>query len=309
MTNHYARILLSVVFCYLVMVVAACAHTPLPSWNDTENKKKIMEFVETVSTEGSPDFVPEEYRIATFDQDGTILVEKPFLVLFAHLYNYFEVPRPDPKLAIVGRQPDQAILLPNQVLLSAYMNYTLDEYNQNLLEFVKTQKHPRFDRPYIDMFYQPMLELIAYLRANNFRVHVVSGSWQVFTRGIVRAKTGLPNSHLIGTQVNFDYTKSDDGKSSLTLNGSTRPPLSVFDGKPINIEHQIGEVPILAVGNSSGDQAMFEYASSNRYKNLAVWIEHDDEEREYVYPSHVQGQPGWVEVSMKNDFATIFGNK
>ncbi len=291
-------------FLGLITTTLSYAKDPLPSWNNADHKQAIISFVEAVTEEGSPDFVPETYRVATFDQDGTILVEQPLVVLFEHLYNFFETQQPEPKLVLMGRQPGQYVSsVSNEVLLTAYKGYTVEQYSEDLLNFVKTAKHPRFNVPYFDLFYQPMLELIQYLRSKNFRVYIVSGSWQLFVRSVVGEKTGLRRSDLIGTQTELAY---EDGEIKLT--GRLTQPVSNLEAKPEYIENNIGEKPILAFGNTLGDYQMFEYTSTNKRKYLVMWLEHDDGEREYEYASHIEGKSGWLKISMKNDFSTVFGN-
>ena len=301
--------LLILTFVYLLTittVTGAQSNDPLPSWQDTANKKAIIAFVKTVSTEGSPDFVPDEYRIATFDQDGTILIEKPNPVQYEHIFRFFEEPKSGPKLAIVGRKPGEWVNIGSGSLL-AYQYMTLPEYSENAIKFVKEKNHPTCNVPYFDLFYTPMLELIGYLQAKRFRVYIVSGSWQIFVRSVIKEKLGLRNSHLIGTQTGLiDFPANTfplriAGTIDINL-------LNLNMGKPKNIQMQIGEKPIFAFGNSSSDIAMLKYATSNSYKSLSLWLEHDDAKREYVYPSNITGEKGWLEISMKNDFAEVFNN-
>ena len=302
------RILLILTFVYLLTITTvarAQSNDPLPSWQDTANKKAIIAFVKSVSTEGSQDFVPDEYRIATFDQDGTILIEKPNPVQYEHIFRFFEEPKPDPKLAIVGRKPGEWVNIGNGSLL-AYQYMTLPEYSENAIKFVKENNHPTCSVPYFDLFYTPMLELIEYLQSKSFRVYIVSGSWQVFVRSVVKEKTGLRNSHLIGTQTGL--TDFPANTFPLRIAGTIVDInlLNLNMGKPKNIQMQIGEKPILAFGNSSSDIDMLKYATSNSNKSLSLWLEHDDAKREYVYPSGITGEKGWLQISMKTDFAKVF---
>jgi phosphoserine phosphatase len=286
----------------LIAATSSYGNDPLPSWNETDHKQAIISFVEAVTEEGNPDFVPETYRVATFDQDGTIFIEKPLVVLFEHLYNFFETQ--ESGLVLVGREPGEYdFSVSNEVLLTAYKGYTVDQYNEDLLNFVKTTNHPRFNVPYFDLFYQPMLELIQYLRSKNFRVYIVSGSWQIFVRSVVGEKTGLRRSNMIGTQTKLAY---EDGE--IKLAGALTQPVSNLEAKPEYIENNIGVKPILAFGNTLGDYQMFEYTSTNERRHLVMWLEHDDGEREYEYASHIEGESGWLKISMKNDFSTVFGN-
>ena len=294
------------------------ATDPLPGWRDTAHKKEIIAFVKAVTTAESADFVPVEYRIATFDMDGTIIVEKPFPVNFEFMLNYLiEVGKKSPPLQQV--QPYKAVLekdMPylvnnaNQVGLTANLGYTEAEYMKSAIDFVKNHKHPKYNKPYFNLFYAPMVELIKYLRLNHFRVYVVSGSLQTFIRAVVKEKIkGMPHSNLIGTRTSLTY-QAADGKTTFSRNGDFLRPTSVaHKGKPMIIELNIGEKPILAFGNSSGDQQMFEFTASNdRYKHLILCLIHDDPAREYVYSSGVKFKPEWFKISMKNDFGIVFGD-
>lgn len=299
-------------FC-LLGALSAPSHAhpvdPLPSWSNTTNKQTILKYVETVTSKNSVDFVPEEYRVATFDMDGTIVVEKPTPVMIEFLYDYYENPEiPSPKLAIVGRKPGEWVTnnITDATLSAAYFGYTQEKYNESVLEFIKTHKNSVLNRLFVDSFYQPMLELIKYLQEKQFRVFIVSGSTEWFVRSAVRSQLKMNNSNLIGTETELTYSEE---MAEITLNGISRLPTVVNEGKPKVIMFQIGVRPILAFGNSSGDQQMLEYASANQYKSLALFLEHDDAEREFVYPSGVIKQPGWLQISMKNDFAVLFEEK
>lgn len=302
---------------FVVFVSFSTAHgqpdDPLRNWRDTAHKKKIIEFVMAVTTAGSPDFVPTEYRIATFDMDGTILVEKPVSVNEAFVFDYLKtVGVGSPPLAQVQpykalRTGDTAYINRNlvQVLTTAYMNYSQEDYKKRAVEFTTTHQHPRFNRPYADLFYAPMLELIRYLRSNQFRVFIVSGSSQTFIRSIVKEKTGIENSNLMGTQIDLTY-HSGSRDASFSRNGQFRALGVAGPGKPLIIEYQIGEKPILAFGNTAGDQAMFDYTATNPRRHLVLCLNHDDGNREYTYANKVRYQPEWLRISMKTDFAIVF---
>lgn len=317
-TRQYLRITLYLFLLSWVALGAAYGQTenPLSSWRDTDNKHAIIAFVNAVSTEGSPDFVPEEYRIAAFDMDGTILIEKPFPVNGVFVQEYLKkVQESSPLFQNIQpykavRENDLSYLNSNilQIFTTAYMGYTEQEYQQSVVEFAKTSTHPRFKKKYADLFYKPMLELIAYLQSNHFRIYVVSGSTQGFIRGIVRCRLGIPKSNLIGTQTVLTYQSADE-KIAFWRNGEYRTPASVGTGKPLMIEYQIGEIPILAFGNSDGDQQMFDYTATNSRKHLVLCLEHDDAEREYTYDSRVAYKPGWLKASIKDDFAVVFGDE
>jgi len=289
----------------------------LPSWRNTAPKKAIIKFVEAVSTEGSVDFVPKQYRIATFDMDGTILIEKPNPVLSVLSLDFLKMIAKQSKTLRnvqpykAAYQDDTSYIAANplQVVLTAFMGYSQDEYLTNAEKFVKNAIHPRFEVPYFDLFYIPMLELIEYLNSHDFRVYIVSGSWQGFIRSVVKSKVELANSNLIGTQIKLAY-QSFNGKTAFSRQGVYIAPYVVHNGKPEIIRLKIGEPPILAFGNSSGDQQMFEYtAANNKFRNLVLCLEHDDPIREYKYKNDVIYQTGWLPISMKNDFSIVFANK
>lgn len=317
-TRQSCRIALSFLFIFWVSVAAVYGQSenPLPSWRDTANQHAITAFVKAVSTEGSPDFVPEEYRIATLDMDGTILIERPLPVNAVFVQDYLKkVQQNNPILQNIqpykaARENDLSYIGKSitQVFTTGYMGYTEQDYQRSVVEFAGTHVHPRFNKPYADLFYKPMLELIGYLRSNHFRVYVVSGSTEGFIRGIAKDKTGIPKSNLIGSQTVLTY-QTDNGHISFWRNGEYRNPASVRAGKPLMIEYQIGEIPILAFGNSDGDQEMFDYTATNSRRHLVLCLEHDDAEREYVYESGTVYKPGYMKVSMKEDFAVVFGGE
>ncbi len=312
------RQLATALFSLLFFLAAASSihgqsNRSLASWRNTRNKQAVIDYVKTVSTPGHAWFVPPEYRIATFDMDGTLLVEKPVAMIEDFTKAYLEqVAESSPFLRNV--QPYKAVFEKDlsyqenniyQMLEAAYRGLSQEEYTKSVLNFVNTGKHPRFELPYFSLFYSPMLELILYLQDNGFRVFIVSGSSQGFVRSIVREKTGISNSNIIGTQAQLTYQSGGD-KPLFMRDGNFRDLGVAGPGKPVAIEYQIGEKPILAAGNSIGDQQMFEYTSSNTYKSLVLCLEHDDDKREYAYDSGVTYRTDWLKISMKNDFAEFF---
>lgn len=311
--NPLSRFLLVFVFA-ATMAGGASAQTkdPMPSWSNGVNKSAIVAFVTAVTKEGGDAFVPVADRIATFDLDGTLLVEQPLPVVMEFANKYVEeVAQANPNLQTqpyrAMREGDQTYLNANymQVLTSAGIGLNEDDYRQRVKAFSETARHPRFNTPYVNLFYAPMRELVAYLRANDFKVYILSGSSQGFVRGIAKGPIGLPNAQMIGTQLVLEY--QGDG---FTRSGAFRDLATVGAGKPLIIEYQIGQKPIFSFGNSSGDQAMFEYTTSNKlHKNLSLWLEHDDAAREYAYDSGVKALPGLLKVSMKNDFAKLFDDE
>lgn len=289
------------------------AGEPLPGWANNTTKQRILDFVQAVSDPQSKDFVPQEYRIATFDMDGTLVVEKPNSFVLSYSLSYFEKVA-NQSQAMRQTQPykavyenDQKFIDDNavQMVVSPFIGMTEAQYQAGALKFIKTHKHQRFNRFYINLFYVPMVELVKYLQANDFRVYVFSGSWQGFVRAVVGAKIPFQNSNLVGSQTQLSYY-GDDKMTQLFRTGAYAEPTVNEAGKVLNIEKFIGEKPILAFGNSNGDQQMMEYASNNSYRNLSLWLEHDDPEREYKYASGVDKKTGWIKVSMKKDFVVLF---
>lgn len=283
---------------------------PLPNWAKGDNKRAIIDFVTAVSDPQSPDFVPQEERIATFDMDGTLVVEKPeaAVVEFSH-YSVAKMKKAQldteekKKLYEAYHKQDETYLQAHiiQLLTLPYAGMTPAEYRKEVFEFSQTAKHPRYNIPYGDLFYAPMLELIAYLHANQFRVFIFSGSDQSFVRGFAKKPAVLLNCNMMGAQNKLNY---ENGQVVRT--NQFRSLGIVGDGKPIGISYVVGNQPILAFGNTDGDQQMLEYASSNPHRHLALWLDHDDAEREYVYDGGVKPEPNWLKVSMKKDFVIIF---
>jgi hypothetical protein len=185
------------------------------------------------------------------------------------------------------------------------MGITQAAYSRRAMEFAATHLHPRFQRPYASLFYAPMLELIGYLRANGFRVFVISGSTQAFVRAMVKGKTGIPNSNLLGSQAELTYAVQN-GRAAFYRNGQFRHPLALGTGKALIIQYQIGEKPILAFGNSRGDQQMLDYTATNSRRHMVLFLNHDDAQREYAYGSQVHYQKDWLKINMKEDFARVF---
>ena len=289
----------------------------LASWTGGVDsiKQKIINFVELVTDPQSNAFVPEPDRLATFDMDGTIVCEKPRSMGMVFAVEFLRaIAKESPTLSQVqpykaALDDDHKYLGPNflQVLTSAYMGYPQSNYREAARKFINTENHPRFQVPYRDLIYQPMEELLLYLKSKKFDVYVVSGSWQGFVRVVGKEMLGFEYSHLIGSKIGLDF-QLQNGKSVFLRKGVSLAPDDVEEGKPENIQAHIGIKPIFAFGNSSGDQQMYEYASTNPYKHLILSLDHDDEEREYKYPSTVKYKADWLKVSMKNDFKVVFKN-
>ena len=303
------------------------AQEPLPSWNDTAPKKAIVTFVERVTKQGSPDFVPPEERIATFDNDGTLWAEQPiyFQLVFAldrvkalaplhpewkDKEPFASLLRGDLKGALAGGEA--AIF---QIVTVTHSGMTTDEFEKIVGDWAATARHPKTGKLYTEMVYQPMLELLAYLRANGFKTFIVSGGGIDFMRVFAERVYGIPPEQVVGSSGKLSF-ELRDGKPLLMK----MPELNFNDdkaGKPVAIQTHIGRHPIAAFGNSDGDLQMLEWAKGGGGVRFALIVHHTDADREWAYdhPSAV-GQldkaldvaraEGWTVVDMKNDWKRVF---
>ncbi len=305
------------------------AQDPLPSWNDTPSKKAIVAFVQSVTTEGAESFVPASQRIAVFDNDGTLWCEDPLPI--QAVFAFDEVKRMLPDNPALKDDPAVAALLSGDVaalksdsyaglvkiIALTHSGMTPDEFGVSVTNWLKTAKHPKFDRPYDQVVYQPMLEVLDYLRANEFETWIVSGGGQDFMRVFAEATYGIPPQQIIGSNSKMKYALVD-GKPTLT---KTMDTLFVDDkeGKPVGIAQFIGRRPIACFGNSDGDQAMMEYTTiDNPLTSFGLIVHHTDADREYAYDANpkssgklttaleVAPQRGWTVVDMKQDWKTMF---
>jgi phosphoglycolate phosphatase-like HAD superfamily hydrolase len=301
---------------------------PLPSWNDGPHKQAILDFVATVNAEGGDQFVAEGERIAVFDNDGTLWCEQPRYIQLGFVLDRVRSLAPrHPEWQ--EQQPFKAILANDREALAALTKHdlaaliavthagiTTEEFARVVREWIDTARHPRFGRLYTECVYQPMLELLAYLRANGFQTWIVSGGGVDFMRVFAEAVYGIPLAQVIGSsgKVRFEFRDSRPVLVKL-------PELSSFDdkeGKPANIHLHVGRRPILAGGNSDGDLAMLQYTAGSEGRSLALIIDHDDAEREYAYRVSPLGrletalveaeQRGWTVVSMKDDWRAVFAD-
>ncbi len=317
---------------WILSAAALAASDPLPSWNDGERKSAIVEFVGQVTTPGAPGFVPPAERIATFDNDGTLWSEQPlYFQGFYALARVKELAADHPewrttepfKSAIAG---DMTGLLATgqegvmKVLMAAHSDVTAEEFAASVRQWADTAKHPETGKPFTSMVFQPMLELLGYLRANDFKVFIVSGGGIDFMRVFAEQVYGVPPEQVIGSTLDAEY-ELKDGVPTIVKT----PKLLLNDdkaGKPVGIYRHIGRRPILAGGNSDGDLAMLEYTTIPRNEGdttprLGLIVHHTDAEREFAYDrqSHMgrldQGfaeaqQRGWLLVDMKEDWAQIY---
>ncbi len=303
------------------------APDPLPSWNETGAKRAIVSFVEKVTTEGSPDFVPVPERIATFDNDGTLWSEKPvpFQVLFAFDQVKALAPR-HPEWTT--RQPFAALLKGDmegvaatgekgvlEIMTATHTGMTTDEFSRTVQDWIGSAKHPKTGRLYTEMVYQPMLELLSYLRANGFKTFIVSGGGVEFMRPWTERVYGIPPEQVVGSAGKLKL-ETRDGRPVL-VKLAELDLMNDKEGKPVGIQSRIGRRPIAAFGNSDGDLQMLEWAMAGDGARFALFVHHDDADREFAYDRADKLQrfdKGWDEavakgctvVSMKHDWKTIY---
>jgi phosphoglycolate phosphatase-like HAD superfamily hydrolase len=301
---------------------------PLPSWNDGAAKKAIMDFVGRVTREGGPDFVPVPERIATFDNDGTLWTEQPYYFQVAFAIDRIKAMAPQhPEWKT--RQPFKALLEGDkkalaaagkdgllQIMAATHAGMTVEEFSKAVLDWTATAKHPRFSRLYTELVFQPMLELLTYLRANGFKTFIVSGGGIEFMRPWTNGVYGIPPEQVVGSSGVVKFQIAPDGKTSLWK----LPKIEFIDdgpGKPVGINRFIGRRPILAFGNSDGDLQMLQYTAGGSGARFMGIVHHTDSEREYAYDrkSHIgkldkaldeAAKRGWTVVDMKRDWKTIF---
>jgi phosphoglycolate phosphatase-like HAD superfamily hydrolase len=296
---------------------------PLPAWNDGKVKRSIIAFVEKVSKEGSPDFVPVAERIATFDNDGTLWAEQPVIQGAFVMYQLNKLAQKDP--SIRQRQPfkaafehDKAYLneenLPAilELVVATHAGISQEEFEANVKEFFATAKHPTLKRPFQELAYHPMVELLRYLRANGFKTYICSGGGIDFMRVISAELYGIPSEQVIGSSGKKKFQQSD-GRWTLARTDE----LNSFNDKemkPVSIDLNVGRKPLLAGGNerSGGDIAMLRYSQSRKGPSLQLLVEHNDADREFSYDEpdnaslNAAKENGWMVVSMKHDWKTIF---
>jgi phosphoglycolate phosphatase-like HAD superfamily hydrolase len=300
---------------------------PLPSWNNVQAKQAIIDFVARVTKDGGPDFVPPADRIVTIDNDGTLWTEQPMYTEFT--FTFDRVKQLAPQHPVWQTQQPFAALLHNdmktlaasgdrgmfQLIVATHGGVTTDQFSQIVTDWLSHAEHPRFKRPYTECVYQPMIEAMAFLRANGFKTYIVSGGEQEFMRPWAERVYSIPPEQVVGTTLK---TKFDTKDGSPVLD--RLPQIDSIDdgpGKPENIGKFIGKRPIAAFGNSDGDQQMLEWTASGPGPRLMVLVHHTDAEREYAYDR--QSSVGrldkaldeanakhWVVIDMKNDWKTIF---
>jgi phosphoglycolate phosphatase-like HAD superfamily hydrolase len=313
---------------------AAASDDPLPSWNDGRAKQAITTFVKETTDQASPKFVPVPERIATFDQDGTLWVEHPIYTQVVYCLDRVPaVVARNPRLK--GVEPFKTVLSGNReaiaklsmrdlekIVGATLTGMSVTQFNAEVQKWIETAKHPRWNRPYTDLTYQPMLEVLRYLRDNGYKTYIVTGGGQDFVRVYAEKAYGIPPEQVIGSASATKYGYGHDGKPVLTK----EPKLLLNDnnaGKPEGIHLMIGRSPQAAFGNSTGDREMLEYTGAGDGARLTMIVLHDDAQREYAY-GPAQGLPatkigtftqalydeakqkGWTVISIQKDWRRVF---
>jgi hypothetical protein len=300
---------------------------PLPSWNDTANKRAIVAFVEKVTTAGSPDFVPPAERIAVFDNDGTLWAEQPVYFQFAFALDRVKALAPQhPEWR--DQEPFASLLKGDlkgtltqgekgmaEILTVTHAGMTTEEFNAIVKGWLATARHPQFQRLYTDLAYQPMIELLAYLRMNGFKTFIVSGGGVEFMRAFTEKVYGIPPEQVIGSSGRLRFALRDGNPVLVKL-----PAVDFVDdkdGKPVGIQKFIGRRPIAAFGNSDGDLQMLQWTAAGKGPRFALIVHHTDAEREWAYDRESPigkldkaldeaKARGWTVVDMKTDWMTVF---
>jgi phosphoserine phosphatase len=312
------------------IAVASEAQDPLPSWNDGATKKAIVTFVERVTREGSPDFVPVPERIATFDNDGTLWCEQPMYVQLAFALDRVKEMAPQhPEWK--EREPFKSVLADDmkgvatggmkglmELVAATHAGMTTTEFDKIASDWIATAKHPKTGRLYTEMVYQPMLEILVYLRANGFKTFIVSGGGIDFMRPWTERVYGIPAEQVVGSSIKMKLEERF-GKPALVR----LPEIGFIDdkeGKPVSIQQQIGRRPIAAFGNSDGDLQMLEWTTAGKGARFGLIVHHTDAEREYAYDRDSRigrldtaldeaRAKGWTVVDMKADWKLVYPDK
>lgn len=314
-------------FLLAVVMVAAQAAEPLPSWNDGAARSAIVKFVDTVTTQGSPDFVPESARIAVFDNDGTLWAEQPmyFQLIFAidrvkalapnhpewkHKEPFASLLKGDVKTALAGGE--HAAL---EIVMATHAGITTAEFEKIARRWIANARHPTTQRLFTEMIYQPMLELLDYFRTNGFKTFIVSGGGVEFMRAWANEVYGIPPEQVIGSSIKTEF-RINNGVPVLTR----LPEVNFIDdkeGKPVAINQHIGRRPIAAFGNSDGDLQMLQWTAAGDGARLVAYVHHTDGDREWAYDRKSSiGQldegldeaqaKDWLVIDMKKDWKQIY---
>lgn len=312
---------------WFTSVAAAAQADALASWNDGATKKGIVDFVARVTKEGGPDFVPVSDRIATFDNDGTLWVEQPMYVQMAFVLDRVKQLAPehpdwkttqpfkgvlDGDMKAVAATGEKGLV---QLIAATHSGMTVSQFQQMVSDWLATARHPKFQRPYTECIYQPMVELLRYLRANGFKTYIVSGGGVEFMRPWTDKAYGIPPEQVVGSSIKTRF-EMVQGKPDLMRLGEVNF-IDDKEGKPVGINQFIGRRPIAAFGNSDGDQQMLEWTAAGEGPRLMLLVHHTDATREYAYDR--QSSFGkldkaldeaiakhWVVVDMKGDWNRVF---
>jgi phosphoglycolate phosphatase-like HAD superfamily hydrolase len=311
----------------LALASLAAADEPLPSWNEGQAKRAIVDFVKRVTADGGADFVPLAERIAVFDNDGTLWIEKPMYAQLAFALDRVKELAPqhpewkdkqpfkaalEGDLEAVAAGGEHALL---ELVMATHAGMTTDAFAQVVQEWLAVAKHPRFNRPYTDLVYQPMLDLLAYLRANGFRNYIISGGGIEFMRPWTEKVYGIPPEQVVGSSIKTRFELREGKPVLMRL-----PEINFIDdkaGKPVGIHMHVGRRPVAAFGNSDGDLQMIQWTTAGSGARFGLIVHHTDSEREYAYDRQSSvgrldkafeeaKRQGWTIVDMKQDWKRIF---
>jgi hypothetical protein len=328
MKHKFANMLIAAVALVALGASLACAADPLPSWYEGAAKKAIVEFVKKVTRKGSLDYVPPAERIATFDNDGTLWVEQPLYVQLIFALDRVRALAPqhpewkdkepfasllkgDLKGALAGGEKALA-----EIVMVTHAGMTTAEFEQITRDWIARARHAKTGKLFTEMVYQPMLELLAYLRANGFKTYIVSGGGVEFMRPWAEKVYGVPPEQVVGSSIRTTYQMIDGRPALVRL-----PEMDFMDdktGKPVGIQSHIGRRPTAAFGNSDGDREMLEWTQAGGGARLMMLVHHDDADREWAYgkESHIgtfseslmaeAKKNGWTVISMKKDWRVVF---
>lgn len=300
---------------------------PLPSWNDGRSKQSIMKFVAKVTKKGTPDFVPVPERIATFDNDGNLWAEQPmYFQLFFAIDRVKSLAPQHPEWKT--EEPFASLLAGDvngvlaggmksvgEIIMESHAGMTTEAFEKIVTEWLASAKHPVSKKPYTEMVYQPMLELLDYLRANDFKTFIVSGGGIEFMRPWTEAVYGIPPEQVVGSSIKTQFQMADGRPVLMRL--AEVDFVDDKEGKPVGINSHIGRRPVIASGNSDGDLQMLQYTAAGDGPRLMLLLHHTDAEREWAYDrsSHIgkldkgldeARERGWTVVDMKQDWSVIF---
>ena len=325
----YCRMAVSVLLLITTgaLVNLAEAGDPLPSWNEGAPKRSIIDFINRVTRPGSPDFVVPERRIATFDNDGTLWSEQPmYFQLFFAIDRVKALAPMHPEWK--NKQPFKAVLEGDiktvlaggkkaffDLIMATHANNTTAEFSKSVKDWLTTARHPKTNRPYTDMVYQPMLELLSYLRTNGFKSYIISGGGIEFMRPWTERVYGIPPEQVVGTSIKTKFQIRNGQPVLVRL-----PEVNFIDdkaGKPVGINQHIGRRPIAAFGNSDGDLQMLQWTAAGKDARFMLLVHHTDAEREWAYDrkskiGHLDKaldealNRGWTIVDMKKDWKIIY---